>query len=39
VSLRTAYDFVFEVERSAMTGADDARPAPREDLRTRWSPA
>ena len=39
VSLRTAYDFVFDVERSEMTGADDARPAPREDLRTRWSPA
>jgi len=38
-SLRASYDLVFEVERGEVTGADDGRPAPREDLRTRWAPA
>jgi len=38
-SLHACYDLVFEVERGELAGADGARPAPREDLRTRWTPA
>ncbi|MET0203668.1 MAG: hypothetical protein ABW276_05095 [Casimicrobiaceae bacterium] len=38
-ALCVSYDLVFEVERGDLAGADEARPAPRDDLRMRWVPA